>query len=351
MNTLRITQISLEEYQEWFELQHSNLQGRSPFHHPLWLETVGRALRFKTIYLAVSDHGCLTTVVPGFLYMRGPVRLFGSPMRGTMTSYLGPVTIKPDLSDEERIELLEMCTSFVRKEWRVAYSRYTLRNEPVHPPKLASNWNDQRPGSYRLDLSNGIEDIWKGLKSDCRRNIRRAREVGMEVVPFEDAGLFFHMIDATFRRHGSTSFHKESYFQALIYELVPRDLMWAWGVKYQGEIIAGAFFLHDDNEVHFISGASNPEFGSLPTSYLLHWHAIETSVKNGLVVFNSERSRVPSIDRFKESFRPVLEKRYTLICAPRYLHSAQKLFIKGYARLRRINSLIKRGQKDPVLSP
>ncbi|MEM2125309.1 MAG: GNAT family N-acetyltransferase [Candidatus Methanosuratincola sp.] len=351
MNTLHITPIGLEEYQEWFEYNHANLQGRSPFHHPVWMETVGRALRYKTRYLAVFEKGDLTTVIPGFLYSRGPMRMYGSPLRGTMTSYLGPITIKSNLTDEERIALLEMCTSFIRKEWRVAYCRYTLRNAPSDAPMLASNWNNQRPGSYRLDLSKGIEEIWKGLKSDCRRNIRRAREAGMEIVPFEDAGLFYRMIDATFRRHSSTSFHKEKFFHALISELVPRDLLWAWGVKYQGEIIAGAFFLHDDREAHFISGASNPEFGSLPTSYLLHWSAIETSVKNGLAVFNSEKSRIPSIDQFKESFRPVLEKRYTLISAPGYLYSAQKLFIKGYARLRKINSLIKRRQENLLPSP
>jgi hypothetical protein len=350
MNLSRLSNISSKEYQEWFECHYPFVHGRSPFHNPAWLETVARVLKFKAIYIAAYDNEELVSVIPGFLYRRGLLRLFGSPMRGTMTSYLGPVSIRPIQGDQARIDLLTTCSSFVRKEWHAAYSRFTLRDEPVELPKLGKNCSDQTPGSYRLDLSKGVDGLWKGLESDCRRNIRRARDAGMEIVPLEDAGLFYRMIDETFRRHGSTSFHKENFFHALLSELVPRDLLWPWGVKYKGEIIAGALFLHDDREVHFISGASFPNYGSLPTSYLLHWNAIEVATKMGLRIFNSERSRIPTIDKFKESFRPILEERYTLICAPSYLRSTQKIFIRAYSRLRKFNSQFKRANKQSLPS-
>ena len=37
-----------------------------------------------------------------------------------------------------------------------------------------------------------------------------------------------------------------------------------------------------------MSGASFPDNGSLPTSYLLHWHAITTAIDRGCHVFNSD---------------------------------------------------------------
>jgi hypothetical protein len=117
--------------------------------------------------------------------------------------------------------------------------------------------------------------------------------------------------------------------------------MWAWGAKYQGQIIAACLFLHDDQEVHFVSGASLPQFGNLPTSYLLHWNAIEKASASGLRVYNSDASQIPSIDQFKESFRPVLEKRFTLIWAPKHVRTAQDIFLSGLTTLRRLQSRIK----------
>lgn len=350
MNLQQLKIIGIDLYQDWFDAHYTILEYRSPFHHPAWMETVARSLNFKTVYVGIFEKNELISVIPGFLYQRGLMRLFGSPLRGTMTSYLGATSLKPISTIQEQMDLLTACNTFLSKKLGVAYSRFTLRNEPPKRPNLTANWDDKSSGSYRLDLTSGVEELWKNLKSDCRRNIRRAREAGIEIAPLEDAGLFYNMIKATFSRHGSTSFHKEKFFQELLNELIPRDLLWAWGAKYEGQTIAGALFLHDDQEIHFISGASLPQFGSLPTSYLLHWKAIETGTELGLRIFNSERSRIPSIDKFKESFRPVLEKRYTLINAPGYLRLAQKVYIKVYSRLRNLNSRFQREKKDPQLS-
>jgi hypothetical protein len=160
----------------------------------------------------------------------------------------------------------------------------------------------------------------------------------------EDAHLFYQMLDETFRRHGTTSWHPERFFQLLIAGLVPRDLLWARGARYEGHIVAAGLFLHDDQEVHYVSGASFPQFGSMPTSYLLHWSAIETAARNGLRVFNSDASRVRSIDQFKESFRPTLDKRYTLIWSPETVYRAQKIFISAYRNLRQFRAWLKPGR-------
>jgi hypothetical protein len=289
----------------------------------------------------------MVAALPGFLTRRGPFRLYGSPLRGTMTSYLGPVSLKPLWSEQDQLELLTSCTSYIRKTWGGAYVRFALRDAPANREKFRGDWKDQRPGTYRLDLSKGVAELWKGLKSDCRRNVRRAQDAGMEIVPFKDASLFYHMIDTTFRRHNSTSWHKQIFFQSLFDKLVPRDLLWAWGVQYEGKIIAGALFLHDDQDVIFISGASLPEYGSLPTSYLLHWSAIERAAHMGLKTYHSDKSRVHTIDQFKESFRPVLENRHTMIWAPGYVRFAEKFFIRSVAYLKELNSHLRWRNQHP----
>jgi hypothetical protein len=263
-----------------------------------------------------------------------------------MTSYLGPVGLEPLEFGDALVELIDACSQFARKEWGVVSSRFTLRDAPPgDKPQLSLSWHCQRPGSYRLDLSPGIDEIWKNLKSDCRRNIRKAQGSGMEVFPLEDAYLYYHMLDATLRRHGTTSWHKERFFRSLLTELVPRDMLWAWGARYEGNLIAGTFFFHDDCEVHHLSGASLPQYGSMPTSYLLHWSAIEKASQSGLKIYNSDASRVPSIDQFKESFRAVRERRLTLMWAPRYIRSIQNIFISSYSKFRKLNSRISLGKE------
>jgi hypothetical protein len=92
--------------------------------------------------------------------------------------------------------------------------------------------------------------------------------------------------------------------------LPPRGLLRTWGARYQGQIIAVG----------------------------LHWHAIATAAREGLQVFNSEASRIPSIDHFKETFNPVRERRSTLIRAPGPLWTMRRYFIRWNKAARHLRS-------------
>ena len=288
---------------------------RSPFHHPAWLDAVSQGTGFEVRFIAVVDGSEIVGAVPGFLTQRGPLRLFGSPFRGTMTSYLGPLSLDPNFSGDAAREVMIACADFARRRWWTPYAQFTTRDATPEKAPLPAGWHEQRPGSYRLDLGPGEDALFAQLKSNCRRNVRKAAREGVEVVAFDDAAQFHAILVETFHRHGSSNWHPPKFFSAII-GLAAHDLLHAWAAQYQGQTIAAGLFLHDDREMHFLSGASLPKFGSLPTSYLLHWHTISTAAREGLSVFNSEASRIPSIDSFKESFNPVLERRSTLIHAP-----------------------------------
>jgi hypothetical protein len=328
--------ISLQTYASWFQDNRRELEHRSPFHDPAWLDAVARGTGFDLGFVGAYDGIELTAVVPGFLVRRGPFRLFGSPLRGTMTSYLGPLSIDPGFTADSQREMVISCAEFVRREWRASYARFTLRDADSMRRLPGPDWHDQRGGSYRLDLSPGEETLFANLKSHCRRNVRKAAREGVVIHPLDDAKLFYRILKETFRRHGSSSWHSSRFFAIVMRELPPRDLLWAWGAHFDGQVIAVGLFFHDDREMHFISGASLPQFGSLPTSYLLHWHAIATATRAGLRVFNSEASKIPSIDHFKETFNPVRQSRGTLIWAPSSVWVAQRTFKRWHYRARRV---------------
>jgi len=343
--------IGADAYSSWFEAHRATLHNRSPFHDPVWLDAASRGIGFDLRFVGVFDDGELAAVVPGFLTRRGPFRLFGSPLRGTMTSYLGAVSLNPRLADDGQRDLAVACAEFVRREWRASYARFTVRTAPLErlqPPGPA--WRDQRAGSYRLDLSAGEEALFAGLKSSCRRNVRAATRQGISIAPLDDHRIFHRMLEETFHRHGSSSWHSARFFETIMRELPPRGLLWSWGAHYDDQIIAAGLFLHDDREMHFISGASLPRYGRLPTSYLVHWHAIATAARHGLRVFNSDASKIRSIDQFKETFNPVRESRGTLIWAPRPVWAAQRAFRTWHSGLRRLRGRIPAGERASAVT-
>ena len=346
MNNLRFNEISIEKYQDWFENNYQFLNNRSPFHHPAWFNCVSKGVDFKIFIVVIHEGDELVAALPGFHTSRGFIKLFGSPLPGSMTSYLGPVGLIEFNNEAVFEELIPNLNNFVKKHLKTSFFRITVRDASQNfPLELSSDWEQERPRSYRLNLIQGEEELWKGVKSDCRRNIKKARQKQIEIVPFNDAKMFFFILEQTLMRHGTTSWHRERFFQLLLSELVPRDLMWAWGAKYQGEIIAAGLFFHDENEMHFLSGASLPNYGNLPTSYLLHWHAILTASEAGLRIYNSEASLIPSIDRFKQSFRPELERRHTFIWSPKYSRVAKKIYVSSSLQWRRIKSKLEKGRK------
>ena len=339
-----LQEVPASRYATWFDANHGRLSGRSPFHDPRWLQAVSDGIGFDLGFVGAFSGSDLTAVIPGFLARRGPVRLFGSPLRGTMTSYLGPVALAPAPTEVERRELIVAAAAFARRRWRARYARFTVRDADGSAlPLPGPGWHQQRPPSYRLDLSPGEDEVFAGLKSSCRRNIRKAAREGVEIVDLDDPALFFDILQDTFRRHASTSWHPPRFFASIIDALVPPGLLWGLGARYEGEIIAAGLFLHDDREIHFLSGASRAGHGSLPTSYLLHWHAIARAIGEGLSVFNSEASGIRSIDEFKETYNPVLERRGTLVRAPWPVWRAQKTLLRWNKGVRRLRSRVATG--------
>jgi CelD/BcsL family acetyltransferase involved in cellulose biosynthesis len=334
--TLRV--LEPDEYTSWFGANRGALLHRSPFHQPEWLDAVSHGTKFRVRCIGVMHGRDLVAAVPGFLTRRGPLRLFGSPLRGTMTSYLGPVSLDACYSGAGIRDLLVGCATFARRRWWAPYAQFTTRDAVGERLAAAPGWHEQRPGSYRLELGVGEEVLFARLKSKCRRNVRKAAREGVVIVPFDDAAHFHRILADTFRRHGSSSWHSRRFFDAILRLREPDDLVRAWAARFDSQIIAAGLFLRDDREMHFLSGASVPGFGSLPTSYLLHWHAISEAAREGLQVFNSEASRIPSIDAFKESFNPELERRSTLIHAPGALWTARRSFVRWNRSVRALRS-------------
>ena len=339
MTVTRLEAISPDRYHAWFETHRHALHPRTPFHQPAWLRVVGRGLEAQVVFVGAYQGDHLVAVVPGCLSRRGPFRLFGSPLRGTMTSYLGPLGLAAQLSQEENLSLLRACERFAHRQWGSDYAEFTLYRPPEGDGWAPQGgWERQGRGSYELDLTVGEEALWSGLRSSCRRAVRKARKQDLEMVPLPDADLYVDLLDATFARRGTVGPHPRRFFHVMMEELMPRDLLWAWGVQHQGRVIAAGLFLHDDRKVHFLSGASllSDAYRSLRHNNLLHWHAIATAAQHGLATYDLGGRGIPGIDRFKESFGPGEVDYWSVNRAPPHVRYAKRTFLFALPHWRRL---------------
>jgi hypothetical protein len=339
MTFSRLEAISGDAYRAWFEDHRAALRSRTPFHQPAWLRVVERGLGADVVSIGTFEGDEIVAAVPGCLSRRGPFRLFGSHLRGTMTSYLGPLGLDGALADGGMPRLLSACCRFARRRWGRDYVEFTLPEAPLEDGRVPGPaWEREAPGSYQLDLTVGEDALWSGLRSSCRRAVRKARKQELQIVPLDDADLYVDLLDATFARHDSVSPHPRRFFHVMLEELVPRDLLWAWGVEYEGEVIAGGLFLHDDREAHYLSGASllTGEYRSLRANNLLHWHAIATAAQHGLRVYDFGGRGIPGIDRFKESFGPEPVDYWSANWAPGHVRWAKDVFLSLLPHWRRL---------------
>lgn len=344
MGNYRLGAISAGRYAEWYGGLAVDTTSRSPFHHPAWLSVAGQGSGCTTVYIGIYSGAELVAVLPAFLTRRGPLRLFGSPLRGTMTSYLGPIGWLPD--GPERAILLDDCARYARRTWHAHYIEYILAASPGDEgTDRGPGWEVARRGSYQLDLRRGEAALWAEIKGRARRNIRKAERLGVRIVPLQDPGAFHRMQSDTFARRGTVPTFSLGFHRLILERLAPLGLIEAWGAEYEGQLIAGGIFLGDDREVHYLSGASLSQYRAIPTSYLLHWHVIMRAARAGRSCYDFTGRGIAGIDQFKEGFSPTSIDYWTANWATAPVRLAQRGFLAALPRFRRLQRHLGGGPK------
>jgi hypothetical protein len=346
MVSFSLAAISRKQYADWFDQHRTALCNRSPFHHPAYLDAVAQGIQVRVVFIGVYQGNDMIGAIPGFVSRRGPFQLYGSPLRGTSTSYLGPIMLMPPNERYDMVQLIEQCRHFACREWRAQYFECTLRKSVTNSDsKLSQEWVLAYPASYYVDLSKGTASVWSGMTYTARRYIRKSERLGIQIRTLDDPEVYYQLLEETFARRGVIPSHPKQYFKILIEELTSQNLLWSWAAEYEGKIISAGLFLHDDHEMHYLSGASLSQYRKLPTSYLMHWHAIETAVQSGLSIYDMTGRGIPSIDQFKEAFGPNIIEYYSFYWAPMHVRYARNAFLFALPYLRRLQLSYKRVYK------
>ena len=155
--------------------------------------------------------------------------------------------------------------------------------------------------SYRLEEISDMEQLWRGLGDNIRREIKKAQKTLLieHDHPIDD---LISMQRKTFERQGRKFNGNVELLRRLDEALIchnSRQLLCA--VDEEGKIHAASYFVYDENCCYYLIGGGDPELRNSGASSLLMWEGIKfaSTVSKS---FDFEGSMIEPIERFFRAF-------------------------------------------------
>jgi serine/alanine adding enzyme len=142
--------------------------------------------------------------------------------------------------------------------------------------------------NYLIDLGAGPEALLSGFSSSCRRNIRKAESLGIQVREIEDPAqlaVFYGLIQKTYSR-AKVAYADFSLFRRAFDLLRPVRLV-AFYLGFLGNVaVAGRVVLLFKDTVYDWYAGSDPTHFKTCANELLVWHAIRSGIQMGFRTYD-----------------------------------------------------------------
>ncbi|MHC4414587.1 MAG: FemAB family XrtA/PEP-CTERM system-associated protein [Planctomycetota bacterium] len=246
-------------------------------HHPGWTSVVQDTFGHEPLSIMAYRAGRAVGVLPLVLVKS---LVFGRFL--VSSPYLTSGGIAAD--DEPAAEALAHEAARLGHELRVDYVE--VRNDQPCP-----GFAHAKPDycTLALDLDPGQDRIWDGLHESARRNVRKARRGGLDVVEgHENLGAFVEINARNMHRLGTPA-HGPRFFGAIVKHVPDSHLVMA---RAQDGTFVGGMLLVRFNETVFMPWVgSRPEHLDLRPNNLLYWQAVVFSCRHGARRLDFGRSK------------------------------------------------------------
>lgn len=306
------------------------------FHSAAWLKVLCESYQYKPIYFARMANMQVDTMIP---VMEIQSKLTGR--RGVslpFSDYCEPV-VGQEIAFEEAIE--SVIRHGKKAEWRCFEFRGGERFLQNETPFCFFY-------EHSLDLRKDEKQLFAGLDSSNRRNIRKAAKMGVQIRiahSLETMKEFYLLHCLTRKRHGLPP--QPFYFFKKIYDhIISRNLGLLVLATYEGRTIAGAVYFHFGRKALYKYGASEQKYQKLRANNLVMWEAIKWYCQNGYQDFSFGRTEPENsgLRRFKKSWGA----NENVIHYYKYDFDEEK-FIADQARRRHFHESIFRRMPMPLL--
>lgn len=189
-----------------------------------------------------------------------------------------------------------------------------------------------------IDVTLPEEKLWQeSFTYACRKNIRRAKNSDVKIFSAKSSAhihefhkIYLHTMERT--NANEKYFFPLDFFLKFFSEM-PNQAKFMLA-EYQGQLIAGTLYLHDDTNVYSYLGGANHEFQRVRPSNAIVYETIQWARATGkkrLVLGGGYREN-DGIFRFKSSFSPLRSKFqvYKRIHLPKKYDSLCSAWAKHY---------------------
>jgi lipid II:glycine glycyltransferase (peptidoglycan interpeptide bridge formation enzyme) len=235
----------------------------------------------------------------------------GSPIRGAFSPFmglrfLGGVSDKKDAYEAMVRAVMSFgCCPYVEMGFSSRDASY-IPAEVSGPP-----WRTKTKYTYVVALPPDLDSAWLSLESRARNMVRKAEKNCLKVRPLTgsktEVRAFHRMLEVTFARSGLRPPYSLAFYEAFLAELRLHDRVLFLSAEHKDEPVAFGVFPFNSSEIHYVSGASSPLGKSMAANSLIQWEVFRFAVGRGLRRYDLGGGGIPSIDRFKASFRGTLE--------------------------------------------
>ena len=150
------------------------------------------------------------------------------------------------------------------------------------------------------DLSN-MDEVFNNFTSSTRKDIRKAKKNGIEIIDSEDIEAFYKIIELTFKKkklkaRESLEFIRELYLKAKENNAV----IMKFAIK-DNIIYSASLYFYDNKTLYAVIGGSNREVKLLGSPQLLDLEVMKFASENGLS-FDFEGSMLEGVEYRNRSF-------------------------------------------------
>jgi len=291
-----IKQLSGKDEKTWDEFVMRN--DSTTFYHQIgWKKVVEETYRHTPYYLlAESETGEAVGILPMFLIKN---IFFGKRLISVPFAPYGGVCYEnEDIGNALINEAIN-----TGKNIGIDYCEFrNFKNTNTY-----ENFNCMKGYStFVLDLSNGVEHIWKNMSKTVRTAIRKGEKSNLkfEVELSHNAISEFYDIYTKNMKQLGTPVHSLNFFNN-IYQTFPENVFIST-VRLNDDAISSLYLLKFKDTLIYGWGSSSIEFLKYRPNNFIHWNSIKYACGNGLLRYDFGRSLINSGNyKFKERWGSV----------------------------------------------
>ena len=247
------------------------------FHQSSWLDFIEETQGAKALRFRITDNGKNQGYFVGLMIRKGPLKIFGSPLPGWTTNYMGPIVNKA-FDFEKFLDTLDKTCRLLKIHHIELCSPYL----PLDLMRL-KGYDVQEKITYIVPLEDE-ELMVKNLDRKCRQNIRKGISRNLVVEECEDMSVideYYVQLRDVFARQKLVPTYPIGRVRSLFKILHPGSIV-ALQVRHEDKIIATGLFPYDSRCAYIFGAASYREFQGLYPNELLYWTAMTFFAKKGL---------------------------------------------------------------------